>query len=139
MSPVCSVVLRPSRSLAVLASATHALAILAVFSSLDGIPLLLVLTGAALSAAWCVAKSMLWLPDEVASFEVMPDGAARWSDGGGGSHFASVIQVAWCSEFVVVVGLQGADFRWHWVLLLPDSAETGSLRCLRVWSRWRPG
>jgi hypothetical protein len=128
----------PSRSLAVLTIAAHALAILAVLATLDGIALLLVLGGVSLSATWGVANSMLWLPRGVAGFDVMPDGGASWSDRAGGSHFARTIRAAWCSEFLLVVGLQGADRRWNWVLLLPDSAETGSLRRLRVWFRWRP-
>ena len=132
-------VLRPSRSLVVLTVASHGLAIVAVFSTLDGIPLVLVLVGAVLSAAWCVAKSMLWLPGGVASFEIMSDGAALWSDCAGGSYSARNIRAGWCSEFLQIVGLQGTDSRWHWVLLLPDSAESDSLRCLRVWFQWRPG
>ena len=131
-------VLRPSRSLALLGVASHAVVIVAVFPALDGIPLGLVLAGALLSAAWCVAKSMLWLPGGVARFEIFSDGAARWSDCRGGGYSAGTVRVSWCSEFLLLVGLRGADARWHWVPMLPDSADAHSLRCLRVWFRWRP-
>jgi len=133
------VVLRPSFRLVVLTVISHALAIVAVYSTLSGLAMALVLAGAAISAAWCVAKSMLWLTGDVASFEIMPDGSSRWSNCAGESQTARNMRVGWCSELLQVIGFQGADARWHWVLLLPDSAESESLRCLRVWFRWRPG
>lgn len=131
--------LQPSRSLAALVTAAHSLAGVAVLSILEGIPALLVLAGIAISLAWCIAKSMLWLPGNIAQFEILADGAAGWSDRKGGNHSAKSIQAGWCSEYLLIVGLQGADSKWHWMILLPDAAEAESLRTLRVWFRWHYG
>ena len=131
--------LQPSRSLVAVATAAHLLAGVAALATLKGIPALLVLAGIAVSLVWCIAKSMMWLPAGIAQFEILADGAAGWSDREGRNHSARNIQAGWCSEFLLIIGLQGADSKWRWIILLPDSAEPESLRSLRVWFRWQSG
>ena len=98
----------------------------------------LVVSGAAISAAWWIASSRLRLPGAVAALEINSDGTAHWTDCGGNGHTAKQVRAAWCSEFLIILGFKGQDSSWHWAVMLSDSASPEALRCLRVWFRWRP-
>ena len=138
MTPVCRLALKPSPRQAFAMGAIHALAVLAVTVSLEGLAMVLVLMGVALSASRSVANPMLWLESAVAGFEIMPDGTGQWSDCRGEWHSASRIRVTWCGDLLIVIGFWRQGAPWRWLLLTPDAASPDGLRALRVWARWRP-
>ena len=138
MSTSCRIVLQPSRRLALLLLSAHGLAIFAAQSSLSAAPLVLVIFGVLISASWSVANAMLWLPDAVMHIEIHSGGNGHWFDRQGTAHAVDGIKASWCGEFLIIIGLGLAGSKYRWVILLPDSAEADTLRCLRVWCRWRP-
>ena len=124
--------------MAVCAGGLHGLALLAVGVSLDGIPLILAVSGVILSGGWCIARALLLPSKSIVSFSIMPDGSVTWVDRGGRMASAVIIRTGWVSEYLVILRFQGADAVREWLILLPDSAGREALRQLRVWLRWRP-
>lgn len=119
-------------------TAVHASAALAVVWTLESPASILVLLGVALSAAWCLGHAMLRFGSAIASFEIMPDGTGCWTDRRGGTHGAGDLRVAFCGEYLFVIGFGRSGAPWRWLVLTADSAAPEALRSLRLWARWRP-
>jgi hypothetical protein len=134
----CSIDLKPSRMLAAVLAGTHLLALAAAGASLSGVPLALVCTGIAVSAACTSADALLRLPTSVVWLELQEDGTGRWRDRTGQEHPVRAAHASWSGPGLVVLGLRRSRWRTRWVLLLPDSAPGDALRRLRVWLKWRP-
>jgi hypothetical protein len=134
----CSVVLKPSRTLAAILGTVHGLALAAAIASLSGMPLVMICIGVVLSAGATVADALLRLPSSALSFDLDEDGTGRWRDRAGREHPVRAANATWVGAGVVVLGLRQSRWKAKWLVLLPDSAAGESLRRLRVWLKWRP-
>ncbi len=133
----CSIALRPSWRLAALFAVVHAGALGAAIASVPGWGLVLIVIGILVSAAASIADALLTLPGSVREFELEEDGSGHWRDCAGLDHPVRNARPSWVSPGLVVLGLQGAQRRTRWLLLMGDSAAAEPLRRLRVWLKWR--
>ena len=132
MIPPLRLVLQPSSRLAVCLGGLHLAALLAAVNSFGGWPLLLVLTGTALSAVVTLGMALLRLPGAIVEIELQEDYSARWRDSTGCWHAGRLAQEGYVGAGLVLMALDGAhDSRRHWVALGWDSAPRDSLRTLR--------
>ena len=139
LSQVLRISLQPSKRLAVSLAALHALALVSACVSLTGWPLVLVAAGVVLSAVHGTGEALQLWPGTPRSLEIHADGRAAWRDGGNRWHDCRVARATYVSAHLVVLGLQGEGWRARWLSLLADSADSESLRQLRVRLRWPPG
>lgn len=119
-------------------AAVHASAALAVAWSVDFPASIPVLLGVALSATWCVGHAMLRFGGAIAGFEIKADGTGSWTDRRGETHGAGELRVAFCGEYLFIIGFGRSGASWRWLVLTADSAAPEALRSLRLWARWRP-
>jgi hypothetical protein len=137
LTSACSVVVRPSRSLAVILGAGHAIALASASASLGGLPVYLVSTGIILSAAWTVADALQRLSCSVARIDLKEDADGMWLDRAGREHPVRALDATWVSAKLIILGLRASRMRVRWLVLLPDSADADDLRRLRAWLKWR--
>jgi hypothetical protein len=134
-----SVRLRPSPVLAFLLIAGHALGLLALALSLDGLALALAAAGVMLSAVRTAGEALRIWPDSPSEMELREGGRAAWRDRTGRWHETTVAGGGYVSAWLIVVALAGSG-RWRkWIVIAPDGASPDGRRRLRVWLRWRAG
>jgi hypothetical protein len=136
--PPVRLVLQPSSRLVACLGGLHLAAFLAAFTSLTGWPLLLVLTGTAVSAGVTLSLALLRFPGVILEIELQNDYSARWRDSSGSWHAGSLAREGYVGAGLVLMALDEAqDSRRRWVVMGADSAPQDSLRALRLVMRGR--
>jgi len=93
--------------------------------------------GIVLAWSWHLARALQRGTAAIRALELNARGAVRYQDKLGQWHKAEVLPGGYVSGWLIVVILGAEGKRDRSLVLLPDSAETGELRRLRTWLRWR--
>jgi toxin CptA len=136
-APALRLDLRPSRRLAGLLLVVHGLALLAAWVSFDGWIRYSAMLAIAVSGACSLARVVRRGSRPAVSLEFHGDGRASWRNGRGGWHEGRLARGNFVSAALVVLGLEQAQRRRKWVVLMADSTSPEEFRRLRVWLRWR--
>ena len=139
MTDKITLTLRPSRILGLALTLMAAVALACAWISLPALAFPPVAAGIALAWAWHFAQALQRGRYAARALELGEQGHARWQDGSGLWQDAEVLPSSYASDWLVVVNLRGSGRRGRSLVLLPDCAEAGELRRLRVWLRWRLG
>lgn len=132
---VLRVDLKPSYRLTGALVSVHALALASAWVSLSGWPRHIVTIGVVVSGLATVAESMMWRRAVAVSLELRSDGSASWRDGYGAWHEAQLSGSYFVSLPLIILGLRQGGLSRKWIVVMPDSARTDSLRRLRAWLR----
>ncbi len=139
MSQAFSVFLRPSRVLALVLTLMAGAALASAWIGLPGLAFPPVALGIVLAWNWHLARALQRGTAAIRTLELNASGAIRYQDGLEQWHEAEILPGGYVSGWLIVVILGIGGKRDRSLVLLPDSAETGELRRLRAWLRWRPG
>jgi hypothetical protein len=137
LSPTLTLFPKRSRILLLALAGMAATALGCAWLSLSGVPLLLVAAGVVLAFLLHPAGALPRKGRSLRCLELGAQRAARWQDGLGRWHEATLLPDAYVSRWLIVLNLAEGGRRSQSVVLLPDSAPADALRQLRVWVRWR--
>jgi hypothetical protein len=140
LTPVSlSICLRPSPVLTLLLVLGHLLALISAFVSLDGVALVLVCTGIAVSLVASVSGLLGRTADAPVELQLKADGQASWRDRRGTWHETNIAKGGYVSPWLVLIPLDGTGRRRKWIVIPADAASAEDHRQLRIWLRWQHG
>lgn len=138
MSAPWSVQFRPSPTGTALVAAAHLTAACAAFVALPVAAALVCAGGVALSLGAIAGRMLQVSRWSVLGLELRPDGDAGWLGRDGTWRPAVRLAGVALAPWLVVVALRDQSGRTLGLVVLPDAAEPGEMRRLRMWLRWRP-
>ena len=125
--------LRPSRLLAGALIVAHGLALAAGWISFSGWASHVAGAAVLTSLGACLVRGRLG----PSALELHEDGRTSWRTRKGSWHEGRLARGNFVSAALVVLGLEQAQRRRKWVVLMADSTSPEDFRRLRVWLRWR--
>jgi hypothetical protein len=101
-------------------------------------PAVLCVAGVAVSLAALLGRLLHRSRWSVLGLELSADGSAAWQDRDRKWHPATGLVGVALAPWLVVLAVRDEAGRSRNVLVLPDTVDSGALRRLRLWLRWRP-